>query len=87
MRKSSSLHGRKSTPTPKFLGVAILSATSAQIFIFILFMPSLGFRSPWLESSRSRLSCAPGQLFRTEYHFTGHIMLIWSIGVVFVHAS
>ena len=41
VRKSPSLHGRKPTPTPKFLG-------TARIFRFLWFMPSLGFRSPWL---------------------------------------
>ncbi len=45
VRKSPSLHVRKSTSTPKFFRY-ILSATSAQIFRFLWFMPSLGVRSP-----------------------------------------
>ena len=50
MRKSSSLHSLESTPNPKFLvrPKHILSATSAQTFRFLWFMPSLGVRSPWL---------------------------------------
>ena len=37
VRKSPSLHGQKSNPNPKFLGTPehILSAASAQIFIFL----------------------------------------------------
>ena len=57
VRKSPSLHGRKSTPTPKFLvrPKHILSATSAQIFRFLWFMPLLGVRSPWSQPSIATL--------------------------------
>ena len=44
LRKSPSLHGRKSNPNPKFLGMA---EASAQIFGFLWFMTSLGVCSPW----------------------------------------
>ena len=55
MRKSPSLHGRKSTPTLKFLDMAeaILSATLVQIFRFLWFMPLLGVRSPWFSTKWS----------------------------------
>ena len=48
VRKSPSLHSRKSTLTPKFFGrpKPILHAALAKIFKFIWFMPSLGVRSP-----------------------------------------
>ena len=46
---------RKSTPTPRIFRYIrpkhILSATSAQIFRFLWFMPSLGVHSPWLDRS------------------------------------
>ena len=50
-RKSPSLNGRKSTPTPKFLGTPkhILSATSAHFFRYIWLMTSLGVRSPYCQ--------------------------------------
>ena len=50
VRKSSSLHSTKPTPAPKIFWVRpkhILSATLAQIFRFLKFMPSLGVRSLW----------------------------------------
>ena len=48
VRKSPSLHGRKSNSIPNLLVRLkhILSATSAQFFRFV---PSLGVRSPWME--------------------------------------
>ena len=49
VRKSSSLHSPKPTPAPKIFWVRpkhILSATLAQIFRFLWFLPSLGVRSP-----------------------------------------
>ena len=47
VRKSPSLHGRKSTPIPKFLGTAkgYFVCHITQIFRF---MPFLGVRSPCL---------------------------------------
>ena len=47
VRKSLSLHGRKSTPTTICFGTA--EAYSAQIFRFLWFMPPFGVRSPWLS--------------------------------------
>ena len=61
VNKSPSLHGRKSIPIPNFQvrRQYILSATSAQNFRFLLFMPSLGVRSPCPQkktSSRKKLA-------------------------------
>ena len=52
MRKLPSLHGRKSDANPKLLGTAehISSATSAQNFKFLWFLPSLGVRRLCLRS-------------------------------------
>ena len=47
MSKRSSLHGRKSTPTPKFLGMAkeyFVCHIGPNFQILIWFMPSLGVR-------------------------------------------
>ena len=51
MRKSPSLHGRKSTPTPKFLGTAgaYFVCHIGTNFQVSLFMPSLDVRSPWTQ--------------------------------------
>ena len=57
VRKSSSLPSPKPTPAPKIFWVRpkhILSATLAQIFRFLWFMPSLGVRSAWYESYTDR---------------------------------
>ena len=53
-RKQPSLHGRKFTPTLKFLGTAkaYFFCHIGPIFqIFFWFMPSLGVRSPWASKA------------------------------------
>ena len=47
---SASLHGRKSTPTPKLLGMAeayFVCHIGPNFQISLVYMPSLGVRSPW----------------------------------------
>ena len=52
-RKKPTLHSRKFTPTPKFLGTAeaYFVATSAQLFRYLWFMASLG-ESVWYEMTK-----------------------------------
>ena len=59
VRKSSSLHSPKPTPTPKIFWVRpkhILSATLAQIFRFLWFTSSMGVRTPCIAQMRQKLT-------------------------------
>ena len=69
-QRANSLHctAENSIPIPNFKvwGQHILSATSAQFFRYLWFMPSLGVRSPWHWPKKITLVCVMSLLKKNQ---------------------
>ena len=79
VRKSPSLHDQKSTPTPNFLGTAeayFVCHIGPNFQISLIFMPSLGVRSPWSDRNVSEIFLTLAFNLGNSFHWKNPMLVI-----------